>query len=80
MLTASSLAILALGIYATLCAISPFGTCRKCDGLGARITTDRHGRPKATSVCRRCHGQGKRLRLGRRLLNHSRDIHRVGTR
>ncbi|MCB5170438.1 hypothetical protein LG634_37315 [Streptomyces bambusae] len=80
MLTASVLAILAAAVYATLCAASPFGTCRKCDGIGAHITTNRRGRTKVKGPCRRCKGQGKRLRVGRRLLNHSRTVHRAGTR
>ncbi|WP_024762011.1 hypothetical protein [Streptomyces exfoliatus] len=81
MLTASALLLLAtLGGYALLCAASPFGTCRKCKGLGGKVDVDRKGRPKRAKPCRRCKGQGKRLRVGRRLHNHSRDIHRAGTR
>ncbi|MEV7613788.1 hypothetical protein [Streptomyces sp. NPDC089799] len=80
MLIVSALAALTLGIYAGLCAASPFGTCRKCDGIGAQLRTDHHGRTKVTKLCRRCKGQGKRLRIGYRLLNHSRDIHRAGNR
>ncbi|RSS79496.1 hypothetical protein [Streptomyces sp. WAC06614] len=80
MLTASALALLALGAYAVLCAASPFGNCRKCDGIGAIPTTTRTHRPKPPKICRRCHGHGKRLRIGRRLHNHGRDIHHAGTR
>ncbi|MEU6165380.1 hypothetical protein [Streptomyces tanashiensis] len=81
MLTASALLLLAtLAGYALLCAASPFGTCRKCQGLGGAVVLDRKGRPKKGKRCRRCKGHGKRLRVGRRLTNHSRAIHRAGTR
>ncbi|MFV6027099.1 hypothetical protein [Streptomyces sp. NPDC056264] len=81
MLTASVLLLLAtLAGYALLCAASPFGTCRKCHGLGGTVVLDRKGRPKKGKRCRRCKGHGKRLRVGRRLTNHSRAIHRAGTR
>ncbi|MFF9503825.1 hypothetical protein [Streptomyces sp. NPDC014656] len=77
---ASLAALLTLAGYALLCAASPFGTCRKCRGLGGKVVLDRKGRPKRAKPCRRCKGQGKRLRVGRRLHNHSRAIHRAGTR
>ncbi|MBT2440065.1 hypothetical protein J7E93_08005 [Streptomyces sp. ISL-36] len=81
MLIASTLLLLAvLAGYTLLCAVSPFGTCRTCRGLGHKVVLDRKGRPKRAKPCRRCKGHGKRLRLGRRLHNHSRDIHRAGTR
>ncbi|MCX5014785.1 hypothetical protein OG765_27900 [Streptomyces sp. NBC_00555] len=81
MLIASALLALAtLAGYSLLCMASPFGTCRKCDGAGAKLTVNRAGKLKKVKPCRRCKGQGKRLRLGRRLHNHSREIHRVGTR
>ncbi|MFE9256238.1 hypothetical protein [Streptomyces sp. NPDC006879] len=82
MLIASALTLLATGAYAVLCAASPFGTCRKCDGIGAHLKTNRAGRLKKAKPCRRCRcrGHGKRLRIGRRLLNHSRAIHHAGTR
>ncbi|MFF9341615.1 hypothetical protein ACF1CG_17970 [Streptomyces sp. NPDC014773] len=77
---ASLAALLALAGYALLCAASPFGTCRKCRGLGGKVVLDRKGRPKRAKPCRRCKGQGKRLRVGRRLHNHSRALHRAGAR
>ncbi|MBX9423538.1 MULTISPECIES: hypothetical protein [Streptomyces] len=81
MLIASTLLLLAtLAGYTLLCAASPFGTCRKCAGLGGKTVLDRKGRPKRVKPCRRCKGHGKRLRVGRRLGNHSRAIHRAGTR
>ncbi|MFA7768978.1 hypothetical protein [Streptomyces sp. NRRL S-448] len=80
MLIASALILATLAGYALLCMVSPFGTCRKCDGIGAKLTLNRAGKVKRVKPCRRCHGQGKRLRVGRRLHNHSREIHRAGTR
>ncbi|MEU7699241.1 hypothetical protein [Streptomyces sp. NPDC039028] len=81
MLTASTLLLLtALAGYTLLCTASPFGTCRKCRGLGGAVVLDRKGRPTRAKLCRRCKGHGKRLRVGRRLHNHSRAIHRAGTR
>ncbi|WP_328399635.1 hypothetical protein OHS70_22015 [Streptomyces sp. NBC_00390] len=71
----ASLAVpLILAGYAALCALSPFGPCRKCRGTGIRTAR------KTVKACRRCRGQRLRLRIGRRLLNTSRDIQRVGTR
>ncbi|MEU8525195.1 hypothetical protein AB0C77_06270 [Streptomyces sp. NPDC048629] len=81
MLATSTLLLLAtLAGYALLCAVSPFGDCRKCRGIGYKLTTDRKGRPKRDKPCRRCKGHGKRLRVGRRLHNHSRAVHHAGTR
>ncbi|MFE0734466.1 hypothetical protein [Streptomyces sp. NPDC058855] len=80
MVLASLAALLTLAGYALLCAVSPFGTCRTCRGLGGKVVLDRKKRPKRAEPCRRCKGHGKRLRTGRRLTNHSRVIHRDGTR
>ncbi|MCT2589199.1 hypothetical protein LHJ74_04500 [Streptomyces sp. N2-109] len=67
--------------YAALCAVSPFGTCRKCQGFGCQIRESRlTGRLKAGRVCRRCQGYGRRLRFGRWLYNHASRLHRDGTR
>ncbi|MFI9119008.1 hypothetical protein ACIGW0_06305 [Streptomyces bikiniensis] len=81
MLVASTLLLLAtLAGYSLLCAVSPFATCRTCRGFGHKVVLDRKGRPKRAKPCRRCKGHGKRLRVGRRLTNHSRAVHRAGTR
>ncbi|MCT4355884.1 hypothetical protein M5362_22355 [Streptomyces sp. Je 1-79] len=81
MLAASTLLLLAtLAGYTLLCAASPFGTCRTCQGLGYKLKVDRKGHPKRAKPCRRCKGQGKRLRLGRRLANYSRVVHQAGAR
>ncbi|MFJ8010224.1 hypothetical protein [Streptomyces fagopyri] len=66
--------------YAGVCAGSPFGNCRKCDGLGFALTTDRKGKPKRGKTCRRCKGHGKRIRVGRWIFNRAQRIYREGTR
>lgn len=66
--------------YAAMCAGSPFGTCRKCDGLGFALTTDRKGKLKRGKKCRRCKGYGKRIRVGRWIFNRAQRLYREGTR
>jgi DnaJ-class molecular chaperone len=61
--------------YAALCAIRPFGPCRRCKGDGATVT--RRGTAKP---CRRCQTTGLRLRVGRRIHNRASALHRAGTR
>ncbi|MEV6114824.1 hypothetical protein AB0L59_20490 [Streptomyces sp. NPDC052109] len=65
--------------YGVLCAGSPFGTCRKCNGFGFAMETDRKGRPKRGKSCRRCKATGKRIRAGRWLFNRAQRIYREGT-
>lgn len=77
-LAIACLVIVTLG-YVSVCAGSPFGTCRKCHGFGF-ATTDRKGRPKRGKTCRRCKGRGKRVRVGRWLYNRAARIYREGTR
>ncbi|MEU1122274.1 hypothetical protein ABZ371_01485 [Streptomyces sp. NPDC005899] len=82
-MTSALLAItLILGItlcYVGVCAVSPFGDCRRCRGMGHAITTDRKGRMKRGKDCRRCHATGKRIRTGRWLYNRWARVHRAGT-
>ncbi|MER6289140.1 hypothetical protein [Streptomyces sviceus] len=66
--------------YASVCAASPFGDCRKCNGFGFAMTTDRKGKPKRGKTCRRCKGHGKRIRVGRWLYNRAARTYRAGTR
>ncbi|ORT59707.1 hypothetical protein [Streptomyces sp. CB03238] len=66
--------------YVGVCAVSPFGRCRKCDGLGFALTHTRKGKPKRGKHCRRCDGNGIRIRTGRWLYNRAIRIHRDGTR
>ncbi|MFI6640122.1 hypothetical protein [Streptomyces sp. NPDC050504] len=65
--------------YISLCAASPFGRCRKCDGLGFALKHDRAGRPKRGKHCRRCDGHGIRIRTGRHLWNLWARTYRRGT-
>ncbi|MEW1719616.1 hypothetical protein [Streptomyces sp. NPDC093109] len=67
--------------YALLCAASPYGTCRKCEGWGhAIVRARRSGRLKRGRQCRRCSGYGTRLRVGRRVYNGVTRLHDNGTR
>ncbi|MEU9498730.1 hypothetical protein [Streptomyces sp. NPDC048196] len=66
--------------YVALCAVSPFGDCRKCKGFGYALKKDRRGRLRPGKTCRRCHGDRKRIRVGRHLFNVAMRLHRDGTR
>ncbi|MEV6793914.1 hypothetical protein AB0M87_18345 [Streptomyces sp. NPDC051320] len=79
-LLASALLLLITFCYASLCAASPFGDCRKCRGWGFATKTDRKGRAKRGKDCRRCKATGKRIRIGRHLYNVAARLHRDGTR
>ncbi|MEU4776888.1 hypothetical protein [Micromonospora sp. NPDC023633] len=52
-----------IAAYALLCAVSPFGKCRRCKGKGHRKTVVR----KRPRPCRRCKTTGLRRRYGRSL-------------
>ncbi|MFF7802075.1 hypothetical protein [Streptomyces olivaceus] len=82
-MTPALLAItLILGVtlcYASVCAASPFGNCRKCRGWGFAMKTNRKGRMKRGKDCRRCKATGKRIRVGRWLYNRCARIYRAGT-
>ena len=62
------LTLLTLG-YATICAISPYGACRRCSGLG--YTGAPRGR--RSQPCRRCDATGIRIRFGRHLYHRAID-------
>ncbi|QTA31545.1 hypothetical protein [Streptomyces sp. CA-256286] len=79
-LLASALILFVTLGYASLCAASPFGNCRKCRGWGFAMKTDRKGRAKRGKDCRRCKATGKRIRIGRHLYNVAARLHRDGTR
>ncbi|MET8433670.1 hypothetical protein ABZV61_12840 [Streptomyces sp900116325] len=79
LLASALLPFVTLG-YASLCAASPFGNCRKCHGMGHATRTDRKGRTKRGKDCRRCKATGKRIRVGRHLYNVAARLHRDGTR
>ncbi|MGM9383338.1 hypothetical protein [Streptomyces antibioticus] len=78
LLAIACLLIVTLG-YAGMCAVSPFGPCRRCRGWGFEMKTDRKGRMKRGKDCRRCHATGKRIRVGRWLYNRWARIYRAGT-
>ncbi len=59
---AAALILCAL-IYAGLCALKPYGSCRRCAGTGGRRGIIR------TRDCTPCKRTGLRLRLGRRAWN-----------
>ncbi|MFF4332321.1 hypothetical protein [[Kitasatospora] papulosa] len=79
-LLASALLLFVTLSYSGLCAVSPFGDCRKCRGWGFATKTDRKGRTKRGKDCRRCKATGKRIRIGRHLYNVAARLHRDGTR
>ncbi|MFF9249238.1 hypothetical protein [Streptomyces globisporus] len=79
-LLASALLMVLTLSYASLCAASPFGNCRRCRGWGFAMKTDRKGRAKRGKDCRRCKATGKRIRIGRHLYNVAARLHRDGTR
>lgn len=79
-LLASALTLMLTLSYACLCAVSPFGRCRKCGGLGFALAHDRRGKPKRGKHCRRCDGHGIRIRKGRHLYNLWARTYRNGTR
>jgi hypothetical protein len=64
--------------YATVCAVSPFGNCRKCRGFGFQLRTNRRGKLKRGKHCRRCQGLGRRIRIGRWLYNRAAHLYREG--
>lgn len=61
-------------IYATVCWLSPYGSCLRCGG---------HGRHKSLIFrrevdCWWCRSSGSRLRVGRRIFNAAAKAHREG--
>ncbi|MEN8650609.1 hypothetical protein ABCR94_08220 [Streptomyces sp. 21So2-11] len=77
-LASACLLIVTLG-YASLCASSPFGDCRKCKGFGYALTKNRRGQLRPGKTCRRCRGERKRIRVGRHLYNRWLHLYRDGT-
>jgi len=65
--------------YGGLCAASPFGRCRKCNGLGFQLRHDRRGTPRRGKHCLRCKGHGLRIRVGRWIFNRAAALYRDGT-
>jgi len=73
LLLVAAIAVATLG-YALVCALSPWGRCRRCNGHGRRRTFGRSG------GCHRCDGTGLRLRHGRRLYYRAQRARREATR
>ncbi|MEV6651191.1 hypothetical protein [Streptomyces sp. NPDC051219] len=74
MVATSGLILAAALYYAALCALKPFGTCRKCEGSG------KVKRFKTTKTCPRCRGRRLRLRIGRRAWNAWTRTRAAGTK
>ena len=66
------LVAIALG-YVLSCIIRPFRDCSVCDGKGHHRSKSNR---KLSRPCWWCKGAGKRLRIGRRMWNKARRIHR----
>jgi hypothetical protein len=73
-------AAVTIGSYAALCALSPYGVCRRCGGFGFKVRQNRRGRIVRGRQCRRCKGYGQRLRLGRALYNAAARLRREASR
>ncbi|CAG7637662.1 hypothetical protein [Actinacidiphila bryophytorum] len=65
--------------YAAVCAGSPFGRCRKCNGVGYATKVNRRGKVSRGKPCRRCKTTGHRIRVGRHLFNIAQRLYREGT-
>jgi hypothetical protein len=66
--------VIAAGVgYLLTCWIWPFGTCRRCHGLGKR----RSPIGRAFRHCDTCDGTGYRLRAGRHLITRARHTRRT---
>ncbi|WP_372407749.1 hypothetical protein [Streptomyces luteireticuli] len=77
LLASATLILLTLG-YIGVCAVSPWKTCRRCDGLGFQLTHTKRGKPQRGKHCRRCDGHGIRIRRGRHLYNLWARTYRTG--
>lgn len=73
LLTATAIGLVLLLAYLVSCAIFPLRDCWCCKGHGYhRSDSDR----KNSRPCRWCKRTGKRWRIGRRLWNRARRVHR----
>ncbi|MEU8188065.1 hypothetical protein [Micromonospora carbonacea] len=73
LLLASLATLIYAASYLAVCAVSPWGRCRRCHGHRSHRTTIGTRRD-----CPRCDGTGIRVRTGRRLLDHIRIEYRDG--
>ena len=76
LLAAMAYLLLVTLCYGLVCAASPYGDCRKCDGLGFKLRHTRSGKTKRGKTCRRCQGHGKRARIGRLAFNYAHRLYR----
>ncbi|TDU05224.1 hypothetical protein EDD99_3729 [Streptomyces sp. 846.5] len=65
--------LLTLG-YLAVCMASPFARCRRCNGIGHHLVTDRRGKPRRGKACRHCRTTGLRIRPGRHLINLAKRV------
>lgn len=73
-LTATGILLVVALVYAVSCAVRPFRDCWLCDGKGHHRSRRKR---KLSRPCRWCRASGKRLRIGRRLWNRARRVHRA---
>ena len=64
--------------YILMCAISPWGTCKRSRCTGGRIYSRVFKR--TFRECPRCNGTGRRVRVGRRIYEYFRSERKAGTR
>jgi hypothetical protein len=73
-LTAIAIALAVALAYAVSCAVRPFRDCICCKGQGHHRSKNNR---KLSRPCRWCRQTGKRLRIGRRVWNRARRVHRA---
>jgi hypothetical protein len=78
LLALASLATLGYtAFYIAMCAISPWGVCKRRRCHGGRIYSRVFS--KTFRDCPRCNGTGRRIRIGRRVYEYLRSEHKAGT-
>lgn len=72
-LTATGIVLVVVLVYAGSCIVWPFARCWCCSGRGFHSPKNNR---RISRGCRWCDRTGKRLRIGRRLWNRARRVHR----